>query len=438
MTETATPRELIPVTGFVTLGTLAIVVFFGGFAVWALGVRIAGAVIAPGQIAAAAGHRAVQHPDGGALEAVFVREGDMVQAGAILARIEGDDLRSELVVTKNRLAEIAARRARLAAERDGASGLVFNAGAGTVASVDGSFSALMSGQVQLFEARQDSRRNQMEQLRSQSARIESQKTGVAAQLSALEEQRKLIAAELASQASLLAKGLVPSATVQALRREAARLAGAIGEVQATLAELAERKAELKAARYGIDVTRREEAIAGLRDLDFTERELLEQRRTLQARIARLDIRAPISGIVLGLGELGQGAVIRPAEDLLTLVPQDGGLTVEAMIHPMHIDQIQPGQAVVLRLSALDARTTPELSGTLARVSPDAVEDETGRTRFYTATIELDDAQLARLPQGASLRPGMPVEVFIRTGDRSPFSYLAKPFSDYFNRAFRDG
>ncbi len=182
---------------------------------------------------------------------------------------------------------------------------------------------------------------------------------------------------------------------------------------------------------------REEAISQLRDLRYNELTQAETRRALIEQLQRLDITAPVSGIVYGLQVQTPRSVIRPADPVLYLVPQDRPLVIAAQVPPTDIDQIFVGQDVTLRFSALDQRETPELFGKVSPVPADSFQDQNSGISYYRAEIELNESELARLPEGAILLPGMPVESFIRTRDRSPIGYLLKPLTDYFVKAFRE-
>ena len=236
---------------------------------------------------------------------------------------------------------------------------------------------------------------------------------------------------------LLDKGLAQAGTVLNLRRTTANLQGTLGELTASEAQAEGRITEIEIEILKLATQQREEAITRLRDLRYRELELAEQRRSLQERLERLDIRAPVSGIVYGLQVHTPRSVIRAADPVLYLVPQDRPLVIAARVEPIHIDQIFVGQEVSLRFSALDQRNTPELTGTVKQVSADAFEDQASRLSFYRAEIVLNEGELARLPAGTVLIPGMPVETFIKTEDRTPLAYLIKPLADYFTKAFRE-
>ncbi|EKD60465.1 MAG: hypothetical protein ACD_54C00720G0001 [uncultured bacterium] len=294
----------------------------------------------------------------------------------------------------------------------------------------------IEGQRKLFFARRESTARQSEQLDKRSAQIASQIDGINAQNTALQSQLVLIQQELTNQQSLLDKGLAQSSRVLALQREEASLQGRSGELTAARAQAEGRATEIELEILRLAAVRREEANAQLRDLGPQALELVERRRALIERISRLEIRAPVSGIVLGMQVTTPRSVLRAAEPVLYIIPQDRPLVITAQVQPIHIDEVHVGQKVRVVFPAFSARTTPELFGHVATVSADALVDQRTQIPFFRAEILLDDGELAKLTD-QTLLPGMPVEAFIETGARSPMSYLLKPFTDYFNQAFRE-
>lgn len=418
------------------IGLLTLLVLVGGFGGWAATAQITGAVIVSGLIEVDQNRQVIQHPDGGVVTEVFVDEGETIKEGDVLIRLDAQDLQAERAIVEGQLFEIVARRARFEAERDGTDALVFDPllDEGLPETVQ----TLKDGQINLFTARLESAARRAEQLQNRKAQIASQIRGVEAQQAALGTQLALIEEELANQQSLLDRGLAQASTILNLQREQARLEGQSGELTATIAGAEERITEIEIELLGLETTRREEAITRLRDLQFNELELRERRTTIIRQLERLDIRAPVSGVVYGMQVFGARAVVRPADPLMFIVPQDRPLVIAAQVSPRDIDVLTIGQDVAVRFSALDQRTTPELYGTVALVSADAFTDSTTQASYYRAEITLNDGEMARLPEGATLIPGMPVEAFIRTADRTPLNYLTRPLMDYIARTFRDG
>ncbi len=418
-----------------TTGLIALAILVGGFGTWSVMAQITGAVITTGQIEVDRNRQVVQHPDGGVVEEILVDEGDIVTSGDLLIRLDGSIMKSELAVVEGQLFEILARRARLEAERDDLDTLTFDEvllSADTEETRD-----LIAGQQRLFEARRESNLRSVEQLTQQRAQIASQLTGIAAQQEALETQRALIEQELADQQSLLDRGLAQASRVLTLQREEANLSGRVGELTAQSAQASERMTEIDIQILGLSSTRREEAISRLRDLQFNELELSERRRTLTRQLDRLDIRAPVSGVVYGMQVFAEQSVIRPADQVMFLIPQDRPLVIATQVQVVDIDQIHLGQEVTLRFSAFDQRRTPELKGQVTLISADAFQNENSGLSYYRAEVQLNDGEIDRLPEDMTLIPGMPVEAFVRTADRSPMNYLLKPLADYFAKAFRE-
>ncbi|RNF35606.1 HlyD family type I secretion periplasmic adaptor subunit [Paracoccus methylarcula] len=424
------------VRGSLMLGIFAIILLFGGFGVWAFQSRIAGAVVAPGQVEVQQQRQVVQHPDGGVVEEIPVEEGETVAAGQVLLRLDGTLLMTELAIVEGQYFEILARRGRLEAERADAEAPDFPDELLESAGQDPKLAKLVAGQESLFTARRDTLHQSLEQLAKQSQQVNSQVTGIDAQLAALAEQRELIGQELTDQQSLLDRGLAQASRVLALRREAARINGQIGELQANRAAAETRQTELDVQRLRMTAQRREEAETELRDLGYRELELAERRRSLIEQIDRLELRAPAGGIVYDLKVTTPRSVIRAADPLMYIVPQDRPLVIGARIATINVDELRPGQPVALRFAAFSSRTTPEISGRLLRVSADALIDEATRAPYYRAEVTIPPEELDKLGELA-LIPGMPVEVYIQTGERSPMAYLLKPLMDYFNRAFRE-
>ncbi len=296
---------------------------------------------------------------------------------------------------------------------------------------------LMQGQQRLFRARLESLEQEVLQMQKRRGQIADQITGITAQQTALDLQLDLITQELANQQTLLDRGLAQVSRVLSLQREEARLRGSMGELAANKAQAEGKITEIEIEVLKFGTKRREEAITRLRDLQFRELELQEQRRALTDRLARLDIRAPLSGIVYGMQFFAPRSVIRPADPVLYLVPQDRPLVIAAKVQPTNIDQVFIGQEVTLRFSTFDSRTTPELKGRVMKISADAFTDERTQASFYRSEIALLDGEIDKLPPDATLIPGMPVQAFIRTNDRTPLAYLVKPLADYFARAFRE-
>ncbi|WP_298858548.1 HlyD family type I secretion periplasmic adaptor subunit [uncultured Sulfitobacter sp.] len=421
----------------VLIGFIGVVILFGGFGTWSVTSNIAGAIIASGRIEVDRNRQVVQHNTGGTISDILVDEGDLVKAGDLLLQLDPQEAQSELTLIEGQLFELMARRGRLEAQRDEVAEISFPEELKAAGQTNPDAKELMDGQSNLFFARRDSVAREIEQLGKQRNQIEEQIKGIGAQEDALSTQLGLIEQQLASQQSLLDQGLAQVSTVLGLQREKARLSGEIGRLVASRAQAEGRITEIEIIGLKLGTSGREEAISQLREIRYRELSLVEQRRALLAMIDRLDIRAPVSGIVYSMQVTTPRSVIRAAEPLMFLVPQDRPLVIAAQVLPTNIDEISVGQEVNLRLSSMDQRTTPELKGRVMLISADAIDDPNTGARYFRAEITLSPGEVERLPEGTQLLPGMPVDAFIKTGDRSPLTYLLKPVTDYFVKSWRE-
>ena len=418
------------------IGLVSMALLVGGFGVWAVMARLAGAVVASGTVQVQSHRQVIQHPEGGVVGQTLVKDGDRVAAGDVLVRLDGSRTRSELTIVEAQLREFGARRARLEAERDGRDAIVFDDPALDWARNDPDFATQIESERTLFHARIEALEQETALLDEQNAQIANRIEGVEAQRRAVDAQAGFLDTALSGQQKLLAQGLTQAARVFDLQREEAGLHGQMGQLTAQIADLRGQVASNAIARLQLATKRREEAVTQLRDIQFRQVELSEQRLALTETLSRLDLRAPVAGIVYDSKVFGVGAVVQRAEPLMYIVPQDQPLVIGARVDGIHIDDVHIGQPVSLRLSAFDQRETPEVTGRLIAVSADVLTDEATRANYYAVTIEPDASSLEAIGD-RKLVPGMPVEAFIRTRDRSPMAYLLHPFMVYFDRAFRE-
>lgn len=429
-------RRVWRITFPAAVGFTALFILVVGLGVWSIGTQLAGAIISQGVIEVQSNRQVVEHPDGGVVGGIFVRDGDTVESGDLLLRLDDTFLASEKTVVEAQLFELLARQARLEAERDGAASDQLAEKLRQVQQTHSIQDELIAGQQRLFDARIETLDKQTEQLTRQKTQIESEIDGTQAELVSLRRQVDLIREELADQENLLERGLTQASRVLGLQREEANLTGSIGRLEATVARLKGQIASTEIQILELNATRREEAITALRDVQTRVAELSERRLSLTERLSRLDIRAPVSGTVYDSQVFALQSVIQPAEQMMYVVPQDTPLLVAAKVDAIHVDQLFRGQQVALRFPSFNQRETPELDGQVINVSADTFTDEGTGFTFYRAELVPDEGQLDRL-NGQTLLPGMPVEAMIKTDERTPLSYLTKPLTDYFNRAFRE-
>lgn len=407
-----------------------------GFGAWATLSQLEGAVVAQGHVVVSGERQTVQHPDGGVVAKIGVTESQAVKEGDILVQIDGRSLMNELSIVEGKLFELNSRKARLEAEAMEQKEITFS----IVTNVDDiskkKILELESTQKYLFKTREQSMDEERAQFEKQRAQIAEQQIGLKAQRAALEEQSNLAGQELVKQQKLLSQGLTQSARVTQLLKEASQLKGQIGGVVAEAAQAQQRAEEISLQVIRSATARREEASTQLGDLLPQENELTARRQDLQERIERLVVRAPTSGIVMGLMVTTPGAVVRPADVLMSIVPQDRPLQIQLQVSPLIIDDIHDGQRVRLSFPTFHDRMMPDLWSRISSISADAFSDQKTQSSFYRADIELGSAELTAMGLHKII-PGMPVQAFIQTQSRSPFEYLTKPLKDYFQMAFKE-
>ena len=418
------------------VGIVSLVVLVGGIGLWSLFTNISGAVVSTGLIQVESNRQVIQHPDGGVVSAIPVRDGDTVAAGDVLLRLDGTRLQSELAIVEGQLTEMNARAARLKAERDGLTEIDFDPALLAAAANDPDVQDKVTGERLLFATRREALSQELGLLDEQNAQIANRIDGIEAQLVASETQTKIVASELADQERLLAQGLTQSSRVLDLQSQQAEIQGQIGRLKAEIAELRGQSASNAISRLKLETMRREEAGTLMRDLEYTRIELSERKAALADTLSRLDVRAPIGGIVYNSQIFALQAVVQPGQPIMYIVPQDQPLVVSVRVESTNIDEVFVGQEVLLRFSAFDQRKMPDVTGRIERISADVITDQNTGQSYYSAEIVPLEGEMAKLGTH-TLLPGMPVEAYIKTGDRTAFAYLMEPFVSFFDRAFRE-
>lgn len=416
-------------------GLFIVLLLGGGVGGWAATTQIAGAVIAPGSIVVDSNIKKVQHATGGIIGKLFVHDGDYVKAGQILVRLDETVVRADLAIIIKSLDELTARKARLEAERDGAKSVTFPADLAARKN-DPTAIAAMAGEINLFNSRRADRLGKKAQLERRIEQMNEEINGLKAQEVAKAKEIDLLHQELAGVRKLYAKHLVPLTRLSALERQAAKLDGESAQLVSAVAQTKGKISEIQLQIIQIGQDLNNEVAKELPDVESKIGELVERKITAEDRLKRTAIRAPQAGTVFQLAVHTVGGVISAGEPIMLIVPDGEDLQVRAKVKPQYIEQVRVGQSVLLRFSGLDIHSTPEIDGTVTRISADTSTDKrTGRS-YYTIRIALPAKQVARL-HGVKLIPGMPVEAFVQTGERTVISYLMKPLHDQFMRAFRE-
>jgi HlyD family secretion protein len=377
----------------------------------------------------------VQHPTGGVVGEVRVRDGDRVKAGDTLVRLDETVTRANLAIVHKGLIELYARKARLAAERDGTETVTTPKDLADKTG-DADVQEALGSERKLFELRRTARLGQKQQLRQRIAQLQEEIRGLEAQQAAKTKETELIEQELVGMRELWKKNLIPIDKLTALERETARLQGERGQLIASAAQAKGKIAETELQVLQVDQDLSSDVAKELRETDGKIGEYVERKVAAEDQLKRTDIRAPQDGVVFQSTANTVGGVVAAGDPIMLIVPETDTLLVEAKVDPKDIDKVQFGQPVLLRFSAFDIRTTPEINGTVARVAADTSADQrTGQT-YYVVRIAMTPDEIARLGN-VRLTPGMPVEAFIQTGQRTMLSYLIKPLHDQLMRAFRE-
>ncbi len=417
------------------IGGAVVAILAGGLGGWASTAQISGALIAPGSVVVDSNVKKVQHPTGGVVGEVRARDGDLVKAGDVVVRLDDTVTKAGLAIVTKNLNGLWARAARLEAEQQGADKITFPS---TLLdhTDDPDVKAVMASESKLFEVRSTGRIGQKAQLRERIAQLNEEIAGLTAQEVAKTHEIELVDKELVGVRQLYEQHLVQISRLTVLERDAARLAGERAQFIASRAQAKGKITETELQIIQVDKDLVSDVSKDLRETNDKIGEFVERKVTAEDQLRRIDIRAPQDGMVLQSTVHTVGGVISAGDAIMMIVPQADNLSVEAKVNPQDIDQLQIGQKTLLRLSAFNQRTTPELNGVVSRVSPDTTTDQRTGQSYYTIRVSMPPEEVARLGD-VKLIPGMPVEAFVQTGERTMLAYLVKPLHDQLMRAFRE-
>lgn len=436
------PNPSKPVSGAMLVIRQHIVIGLAVLALLVVGVgglaamtQLAGAVIASGLLVVDSNVKKVQHPSGGVVGEILVRDGVHVRAGDVLVRLDETITRANLAIVVKALDELAARQARLEAERDGEETVSYPESL-TSRKDDPDVARILNSEQRLFELRRVARSGQRMQLGERVTQLKEEVGGLTGQAKAKGSEIELIAKELQAVRDLWNKNLVSISRLTQLERESTRLEGERGQLTAAIAQAKGRISEVELQILQLDQDLRSEVAKELREIQARHAEYVERKVAAQDQLKRIEIRAPIDGVVHQLAVHTVGGVIQAGEALMLVVPESERLIVEVRVNPQDIDQVKIGQRALLRFAAFNQRTTPEVYGSVSQISADIVLEQRTGASFYVVRITLEEKEVSRLG-AVKLVAGMPVEAFIETDQRTILSYLLKPIADHGLRAFRD-
>ncbi|WP_132254309.1 HlyD family type I secretion periplasmic adaptor subunit [Methylobacterium segetis] len=415
------------------LGVLAVLALATGVGAWTALTELSGAIIAAGSLVVETNIKKVQHPTGGVVADLRVDEGSRVNAGDLLIRLDATTARGTYDSVSKSLWELAARTARLEAERDGLGEVAFPA---ELRAAGPDVARIVDGERKLFRFRRDARLGQEAQLRERVGQLRDEIRGLSEQGEAKEQETGIIQREYDGVQDLWRKNLIQLSRVTSLERDIARLKGERGVLVANIAQTKGKISETELQIIQLEQNLRSEVAKELAEIRAKVATLIEQKITAYDQLQRIEIRSPQAGYVHELAVHTRGGVISPGEPIMLIVPTADSLVVEVRVAPQDIDRVRLGQAASLRFPSFDQRTTPELRGAVTRIAADVSEDKRTGTAYYLVRLGVPKEELARL-EGTTLMPGMPVEAFVKTADRTVLSYLTKPLTDQTRRAFRE-
>jgi len=397
-------------------------------------VSISGAVVTSGVVNVETNYKTVQHLDGGIVAKILVRNGDRVVKDRVLLRLDDTQIKASHAIALAKMQDLLVQQSRLEAERDGRQ--TMDLPPGVRSSTDPALAKVIAAQQALLDARLVAHRGEQDVLRQRVEQTSNDMAGISRILEARRREAAISASELASLKPLYERGFANQQRFFPVQRENARLEGEIGKLMSDYAraQAAHSEAQLRLAQsakeYMHNITDE------LRKVQAQLAEVVEQRTALEDRLRRTEIRAPYTGHVHNMSVHTEGGVIAPGSPILQIIPEGERLLIDAQILPQDIDKVRKGQPAYVRFPAFNAKSTPRLEGVVQSVSAAQVTDNQSRS-FFTVQIALAEGEIAKLPKGHSLVPGMPAEVYLETGNRSIMSYFMKPLLDALSRTFRE-
>ncbi|UZF94399.1 HlyD family type I secretion periplasmic adaptor subunit [Bosea sp. NBC_00550] len=416
-------------------GLIAVAIFLGTTAAWSMTTTLFGAVVAVGSFVVAGNVKKVQHPHGGVVGALLVSEGQHVNAGEVVLRLDPTTVKSSHQILAKQIDEATIRLARLEAERQDAPEMNTGEFAAMIAASN-EFGRVVAAEAKLFDVRRVAREGRRAQLRKRMSQLADEIKGLSAQRAAKEREAGIIADELAGVEDLYRRKLVQLTRLSTLQREQANIEGQRGKLNAEIAQVEGKIAEIELQIIQIGEDQRADAIKELRDVQARHGELIERRVATEFQLEHIDLRAPSAGVIHQLAVHTIGGVLPAGETAMLIVPGEEALQLDARVRPADIDQIASGQSVRIKVLAGQQSRAPELRGSIMRIGADISRDERDGQPYYALRIAIPPEEFARL---APLRiiAGMQAEAMIETAQRTPLDFILKPFISQFDRAFRE-
>jgi HlyD family secretion protein/epimerase transport system membrane fusion protein len=421
----------------VSLGMVIFIVLFGGIGYWVTTARIDKAALAFGQIVSDSNNKVVQHLEGGIIKEINVKEGDSVKEGEVLVKLSQTSASANREIVSGALNTAKAEYYRLISERDGREKIAFPQ---NWLNNQDEYGKFMESQRQIFSERQKSYLGRVSILEERNKQLQSQINGVRSQIKSALSQLEYTEREIAVVERLLRSGNTTMARMLSLKSRKAEIEGRVGELRSNVAKTEQAISENKLNIINLKNERLNEVVQKIKEVQAQMNEYQERSFSAEDTLTRTEILAPISGVVKDLQFDTISGVIPPGAEIMTIVPQDDDLIAEVKIQPIDRDIVKPGLKSRVRLSAYSARHVPMLTGSLEYISPDSFQDQSTQETYYKGRVKIDISEMDKYlneKKEQILYPGMPVEVYITTGARSPLEYMADPITNTFRRSFRE-
>ena len=427
------PKIQTSLKGPIVSGLTILLIFLVGATAWASSAKLASAIIAVGQLKVDSNRKQIQHLDGGIVNQILVSDGQRVKKGDTLVILDPVQAKSSLGIVAGALFTAELKRSRLQAERDNTEQPDFTR---FLHREHEDKNSLIDAQQSLFSIRRSVQVSQQEILHQQIENLKSQISGFESQQASTQTQIEISKDELVNLKNLKARGLVGNERLLELERNLAQLEGRAGELVSSIASA---KASIDEKRLELIRVKRsfhEQVLAELQDVESEIIDLQERANAATHHLQQMIVKAPVDGLIVGLNMHTEGGVVVPGQLLMEIVPDNDALIVEGQVLPTDVDDLLVGQSARVKLSGLQQRTTPELTGKLQYVSADSMLDERSGMTYFIIRVSIAAEELAKLPSDG-LIPGMPAEVFVQTGERTALEYLLQPLSDTIDRAWRE-
>ena len=414
------------------VGMLIVFATFGVFGLWAAFAPMDSSALAPGVLVVKAYKKTVQHLDGGIVSKILTRDGDIVQEGQPLLTLDDAQIKAQLEISLGQNITLAAQVARLSAERDQLKKIDFPALLN--APNNARAQEVKIAETNVFISHKNSHDGQIGVLNQRISQIASKINGLQGQIASKKQLVSSYAEEIKDLKELLAEGFADKQHLRELERNHAIQTGDIAQLEAEIATNQMLMSETRLQILNIQKQFQEEVAGKLSEAQAQLNDAQQRVAANQDKLDRVIIKAPASGMVLGLATHTENGVITPGRPILDIVPQGAELIIEAQVSPMDIDRVTVGLQAEIRFSAFKQSQTPKMEGKVINLSPDRITDEHNGNAYYLAKVEVTPESLKNLGD-LQLLPGMPAEVLINTGERTLFRYLAQPASNFFARSF---